>query len=83
MTLLEKYNAVVGTLRSVVTLCSDGDADELAQHVARLAEKTLSDVGERMECEACVNGESTYCGSFCEWHLADHVAECEVCARDF
>jgi hypothetical protein len=83
VTLLEKYNAVVGTLRSVVTLCGDGDADELAQHVARLAEKTLSDIGERMECEACVNGESTYCGSFCEWHLADHVAKCEVCARDF
>jgi hypothetical protein len=83
VTLLEKYNAMVDTLRSVVTLCGDGDADELAQHTARLAEKTLSDIGEHMECEACGNGESTYCGSFCEWHLADHVAECEVCARDF
>lgn len=83
MTLLEKYNAMLDTLKSVVALCADGDADELTQHVARLAEKTLSDIGEPRECEECADGESTYCGSFCEWHLADHVSECEVCAKDF
>lgn len=27
--------------------------------------------------------ESTYCGSFCDEHLREHVEECEVCARDF
>lgn len=34
-------------------------------------------------CPDCERGESTYCGSFCEWHLADHCEECEVCAKDF
>ncbi len=34
-------------------------------------------------CDSEDEMQSTYCGSFCETHLADHCAECEVCANDF
>jgi hypothetical protein len=35
------------------------------------------------ECSAWEDVESTYCGSFCEEHLAEHLEECEPCARDW
>ncbi len=35
--------------------------------------------------EGCTDTDivSTYCGSFCNDHLVEHVEECEVCAKDF
>jgi len=35
--------------------------------------------------EGCTDTDivSTYCGSFCNEHLVEHVEECEVCAKDF
>lgn len=35
------------------------------------------------QCPDCEEGESTYCGSFCEDCLEKHCEECEVCAKDF
>ena len=34
-------------------------------------------------CDATEGIQSTYCGSLCEEHLAEHCEECEVCAKDF
>lgn len=34
------------------------------------------------ECFECMDGRSSYCGSFCPTHWAAHLKECEVCRRD-
>jgi len=39
------------------------------------------------DCETMVEPDephySTYCGTFCQECMADHVAECEICRKEF
>lgn len=35
------------------------------------------------ECGDNENVQSTYCGSFCEFCLSEHVEYCDVCAEEF
>lgn len=54
--------------------------DEIA-NVLRAAGYQVRDVDG--QCPDCEEGESTFCGSFCESCLEKHCEECEVCAAEF